>query len=243
MDIQKLFNVHNSVLVCPLEEGREVIHSHNADKAFKTASVMKTFVLAYYLHTGADMDRVITLPKKNLIGTSIMTELRINTATVKELLIYMMSFSDNSATNALLEDATFEAINDFCVNVLGTKQTVIGRKMLDFAAVERGEDNLTCLEDCLKAMRLVISYPEGRDIMSRHKCTDRIMRYVFTNDIEYYGKAGGIPFVVNDIGVLRLPGGEYMFAGVLTYKDNGDRARKLCGMAGLAALGLERPIV
>lgn len=244
MDIQKFFNDNNSVLICPLyEKGGPPLYSHNGDKPFKSASVIKTFVLAYYLATGTDLEREIVLDRKMLIGTSIMTELKLTKATVKELLIYMMGFSDNSATNALFADASFEALNDFCKNVLGTKNTVIGRKMLDYAAAERGEDNFTSLNDCLLAMRFVLSHPLGKDIMRRHKGVERIVRYIYDPDIEYYGKSGSIPDVYNDIAVLRRGDGDYVFAGVLSYKDDPARLKRLMGQTGLAALGAERPVI
>lgn len=243
MELQKFFDDTNGVLICPLEEGATPMYSHNASRPFKSASVIKTFVLAYYLAVGGDLDREIELPRKSLIGTSIMTELKITKATVRELLIYMMGFSDNSATNALFADAGFDALNSFCKNVLGTKQTIFGRKMLDYKAIERGEDNLICLDDCLKAMRFVISHPIGRDIMRRHKGVERIVRYVYDPEIEYYGKSGSIPDVYNDIAVLRRPGGDYVFAGVLSYKCDSAKIKRLMGCAGLAALGAERPVV
>ncbi len=243
LELQKYFDETNGVLICPLAEGSEPMYSHQADRAFKSASVIKTFVLAYYLASGTDLNREIEIPRKALIGTSIMTELKITKATVFELLVWMMSFSDNSATNALFADAGFGALNSFCKNILGTEQTIFGRKMLDYKAVERGEDNLVSLNDCLKAMRFVIAHPVGRDIMRRHKGVERIVRYIYNPEIEYYGKGGSIPDVYNDIAVLRKPGGDYIFVGVMSYKCDGAKIKRLMGCSGLAALGAERPIV
>jgi len=242
LELQKYFDDTNGVLVCPLY-GEGALYSHNADRPFKSASVIKTYVLAYYLATCKDFDRVIEIPRKMLIGTSIMTELRLTSATVKELLVWMMGFSDNTATNALFADAGMDALNDFCKNTLGTKNTIIGRKMLDYAAVERGEDNLTSLNDCLLAMRYIVASPIGRDLMGRHKSVERIMRYIYDPKIEYYGKSGSIPDVYNDIAVLRRPGGDYVFAGVLSYKYDPPKIKRLMGGAGLAALGANRPVV
>lgn len=242
MELQKYLDNTNGVLICPLYGG-EAIYDHNSDRPFKSASIIKTFVLAYYLDTCTDFDRVIELDRKALIGTSIMTELRITKATVKELLVWMMSFSDNSATNALFADAGMDTLNEFCKTKLGTKNTIIGRKMLDYAAVERGEDNLTSLNDCVKAMRYIIQSPVGRDIMCRHKGVERILRYIYDPTVEYYGKSGSIPDVYNDIAVLRKQGGEYMFAGVLSYKYDPPKIKRLMGGAGLVALGADRPVV
>ncbi len=242
MELQKYLNDTNSLLICPLH-GKSAKYSHNASKPFKSASVIKTFVLAYYLHSSEDFGRKIQLSKKGLIGSSFMTELRLTEATVKELLVYMMGSSDNSATNALLSDAGFDALNSFCKDVLGAKHTVIGRKMLDFEAEKRGEDNVTCLSDCLSAMRFILEFDEGRDIMCRHKERERILRYIYAPDIEYYGKCGSIPNVYNEIAVLRRPGGEYVFAGVLSHNGTTCSVKKLMGKAGLVALDADRPII
>ncbi len=242
MELQKYLDNTNSVLICDLD-GTNVKYSHNIDLPFKSASVIKIFVLAYYLHTGESLEREIELPKKALIGTSIMTELRLTKATVRELLIYMIGFSDNSATNALFADVGFDKLNAFCRDVLGTKQTVFGRKMLDFAAVERGEDNFVCLADCIKAMRFILNYEAGKDIMRRHKGVERIIRYIYDPDLEYYGKSGSIPDVYNDIAVLKRPAGNYVFAGVLSYKGEPSKLKRLMGSAGLVALDADRPVV
>lgn len=242
MELQKYLDDTNSLLICDLD-GDGVKYSHNIEKPFKSASVIKIYILAYYLYKNEDLEREIELPKKALIGTSIMTELRLTKATVRELLIYMIGFSDNSATNALFADAGFDALNDFCKTVLGTKQTVMGRKMLDFAAAERGEDNFTSLADCLLAMQYIVKNPVGRDIMRRHKGVERIIRYVYDPELEYYGKSGSIPEVYNDIAVLRRPAGKYVFAGVLSYKGDLSKLKRLMGGAGLVALDADRPVV
>ncbi len=242
MELQKYLDETNSVLICDLD-GEGVKYKHNTDKAFKSASVIKIFVLAYYLHKGESPEREIELPRKALIGTSIMTELRLTRATVRELLIYMIGFSDNSATNALFADAGLDTLNAFCRDVLGTKQTHFGRKMLDFAAVERGEDNFVSLDDCIKAMRFILSFETGKDIMRRHKGVERIIRYIYDPTLEYYGKSGSIPEVYNDIAVLKRPEGKYVFAGVLSYKGEPSKLKRLMGSAGLVALDAERPVV
>ena len=56
MDLNRFLNETNSLLICSLD-GKTVTESHNADKAFKSASVIKTFVLAYYLKNEKDFDR------------------------------------------------------------------------------------------------------------------------------------------------------------------------------------------
>lgn len=241
MDLNRFLNETNSLLICSLD-GKTVTESHNADKAFKSASVIKTFVLAYYLKNEKDFDREITVAKKNLIGTSIMTELKITTATVKELLTYMMGSSDNSATNALFADVGFDALNAFIKDVIGAKNTVVARKMLDFKAAEEGRDNFTTLNDLRLCFEFVLGYELGKEILSRHKCVERIARYVFNPHLPYYGKSGDLTDVYNDVAVF-VPEQGAVFVGVLTNGMDKSAAKRLCGQAGLKALGVEHPVI
>lgn len=241
MDLNQFLDSTNSVLICSLD-GKTVKESHNADKVFKSASVIKTFVLAYYLQNEKDFDRELTLSKKELIGTSIMTELKLCTATVKELLVYMMGFSDNSATNALFADAGFDALNAFIKEVIGAKNTVVARKMLDFKAAAEGRDNFTTLNDLRLCFEFVLGFELGREILSRHKCLERIARYVYKPDLPYYGKSGDLSDVYNDVAVF-VPEEGAVFVGVLTNGMDKSAAKRLCGRAGLKALGAERPVI
>lgn len=171
-----------------------------------------------------------------------MSELKLCSATVEELLTYMIGFSDNSATNALLADAGIDKLNEFISGFLGAEKTVIGRKMLDFKAAEEGRDNFTCLNDVRLGFEYDLSFPLGREILSKHKGVERIARYIYCNDIPYYGKGGDLPDVYNDIAVFAPKSGA-VFAGVLSNGFDKSKAKRLCGLCGLKALGAERPII
>lgn len=241
-DISEYFLDDVGILICPLDGGDAIV-SHNAHKCFMTASVIKTFVLAYYLTYEKDLDRVLAIPKEKHIEFSTVTELGLTSATVKELLVLMMGSSDNTATNILFEDAGFDNLNKFCREVLGTECTNIGRIMLDYDAIKKGHDNLSCPADCLRAMKYVLSYPMGRDVMSRYKSYDGIMRYVYSRDVECYGKGGSIDGVLNEIAVMKDENGRYMFVSVFTRSEASENADFLMGKCGLIALGKDRPIV
>ncbi len=242
IDLSGYFCGDNGVLICPLEGGEDIV-SHNAHKCFMTASVIKTFVLAYYLTYEKDFDRVIDIPTEKHIEFSTVTELGLTYASVKELLIFMMANSDNTATNMLFEDAGFDELNTFCRDVLQTECTVVGRKMLDYDAIKKGHDNLSCASDCLKAMKYVLSYPMGREIMGRYKSLNGIMKYVYDKNVEFYGKGGSIDGVLNEIGVIKNEDGKYMFAAVFTRGKAVDDAEFLMAKCGLVSLGKERPVI
>lgn len=242
IDISGYFLDDVGILIRPLDGGDALI-SHNEHKCFMTASVIKTFVLAYYLTYEKNFDRVIPIPVEKHIEFSTVTELGLTSATVKELLVLMMGSSDNTATNILFEDAGFDNLNEFCRDVLGTECTNVGRIMLDYDAIKKGHDNLSCAADCFKAMKYVLSYPLGRDIMGRYKSFDGIMRYVYRSDVEFYGKGGSIDGVLNEIGVIKDDDGKYMFVAVFTRNEASEKADFLMGKCGLIALGKDRPVV
>lgn len=212
----------------------KVIVSHNADKQFKSASVIKLYVLAYYMYTGESLDKVYHIDKKQMIGTSVITEQRLTEVDLRYMLMTMIGFSDNTATNVLFAEATFEKLNEFNKTVIGTEHTVIARKMLDYKAAEEGRDNLTSLSDIYKVVKFLWKYDFAKECMKAQKCPERLGRYIYDNSVTMYLKSGSIPMVYNDVGVLEKDG-KHVFAGVLTYGEENSRAKRLCGAAGLRA--------
>lgn len=66
----------------------------------------------------------------------------------------MITVSDNTSTNMMMNLLGFEEINQ-CIKELGLKNTVLERKMQDFKALKEGRDNTISAEDtitCLKAI-------------------------------------------------------------------------------------------
>ena len=73
---------------------------------------------------------------------------------LKDALTFMISFSDNTATNLLINIAGMDEINRH-IKEIGCKNTVLARKMMDFKAREEGRDNYTSLEDCYTVMEIL----------------------------------------------------------------------------------------
>ncbi len=217
-------------------DGRAVV-SHNICKPFKSASVIKLFVLAYYLEHSEAVDKIIEIRPTDMVEFSDITELEMRSASIRELLTLMIGSSDNTATNLLISYAGFEALNSFIKLRFDTDRTALNRLMMDFKAAEEGRENFTCLIDVKNCLDACLCNPLGRKALSTQKCRDRIMRYIY-KDVPFYGKAGEIPGVYNDVGYV-----DGCFAGVLTDGMDAGDAAVLCGIAGLAALGSEHPII
>ena len=115
MELNDFLDETNTVLIKDFDND-ETVFSHNADKQFKSASVMKLYLLAYYMYAGVPLDKVYHIEKKQMIGTSIITELKLTQVKLSDMLLYMIGFSDNTATNVLLAEATYEKLNEFNVS-------------------------------------------------------------------------------------------------------------------------------
>ncbi len=208
----------------------EIIVSHNADKVFPSASVIKLFILSYYLDKE---DTTLSVTRKDMVGTSIITELKVKEISLSHALTLMIAFSDNTATNILIKQAGMESINAH-IKDIGCENTVLARKMMDFKTRESGIDNLTTLDDCCKVMERLKKHPKAMEMLGKQRCYERLGRYIF-GDAQLYLKVGDLDDVYNDVGIIITPEKKTRFAGVLSYNYDRSKAKRLCGKTGLIA--------
>lgn len=224
------------VFVKDTETG-EIIVSHNTEKPFPSASVIKLFILSYY----ADKeDFMLSVKSRDMVGTSVISELKIKEVSLYDTLTFMISFSDNTATNLLIKHAGFEEINAH-IKDIGCESTVLARKMMDCKARDEGRDNYTSLTDCCKVMERLSCFPMAMEILSTQKCAERLGRYIFRH-ARLYTKPGDLTDVYNDVGIIVTPEGKRMFAGVLSHGYDKSLAKRLCGKTGLIACGKTKPV-
>ena len=234
--INKYLCSQNAVFVKDMVSG-EILAKHNSDVPFPSASVIKLFILSYF----ADKEDIsIPVTRKDMVGTSIISELKLKQVSLKDALTFMISFSDNTATNLLINIAGMDEINRH-IKEIGCKNTVLARKMMDFKAREEGRDNYTSLEDCYTVMEILSENAEAMEILSTQKCLERLGRYIYRN-ASLYTKPGDLGDVYNDVGIIITPDGSKMFAGVLTHGYDKSLAKRLCGKTGLIACKSETPV-
>lgn len=232
-DISKYLSDNNAVYIIG-RDGKPIV-SHNIYKKFKSASIIKLFILAYCIEYGEAIDEDYDIRPEDTVEYSDITELKLELATGKELLTLMIGSSDNTAANILINHIGFDTLNGYIKSRFDTDRTVINRLMMDFNAANEGRENYVSLNDAKNCLDICLSHPLGRKILSTQKCRDRIMRYIY-KDLPFYGKAGEITGAYHDVGYI-----DGCFAGVLTEGMNAGEAAVLCGIAGLTAIGSERP--
>ena len=157
-----------------------------------SASMIKLAILAT-LFDAADsrtlsLDETVTTTSADMVGGtgSIQSMGAGSTFTLEELAGYMISDSDNTATNLLIDRLGMDAVNTEA-DKIGLDQTVLERKMMDEDAMAAGQENYTSAEDVATVLRLVA---EGRLINQQY--SDMAKGYLLAqSDVD--GLLDGVP--------------------------------------------------
>ena len=72
-----------------------------------------------------------------------------------DLDLLMLAVSDNAATNVVIAAVGMERVNALAAG-LGLEHTRLRRRMMDAAAVARGEDNTTCAADMVALLQALV---------------------------------------------------------------------------------------
>ncbi|HBK52744.1 MAG TPA: hypothetical protein DDZ44_02240, partial [Syntrophomonas wolfei] len=117
-------------------------YQYHAKKVFSAASTIKVPLLIAALKK--DPSSLFTAPLPKTGGSSLLEYFNGSHAySLHDLLLAMISISDNSATNAVIDFLGGTAMIKQEFLELGLVKTQLNRKMMDFKAKERGLDNTT----------------------------------------------------------------------------------------------------
>lgn len=152
----------------------------------KSASIIKPFIAATYF-TNRD----------------VLAAQGVNVANGDNLVHKMISASDNSATNALIDYCGgFDAINDYCANS-GYTDTHLGRYML---ASNVADDNFTSVKDCALLLSRIYAgeVPSSNLILDAMFAQERRSKIPagITDGSRVANKTGEISGVENDIAII-----------------------------------------
>ncbi len=118
------------------------------DVLFPTASTIKIAILlgvAIRVHRG-DLDwpqRVVVEDKDKVGGSGVLGHFSYEAElAVRDVAALMISVSDNTATNICIDLAAMDFVNE-AMRSLGLEKTVLRRKMMDYEAARRGDENVS----------------------------------------------------------------------------------------------------
>lgn len=197
----------------------------NCEEVFPSASLIKVPILIEAFRQSEagklNLDQLVSIT--NHVGGSGVLQAFSRDAllTLKDLMTLMITVSDNTATNMLIDHLGMEDCNS-SFGKMGLQQTALNRKMMDFEAIEQGLDNYTSPLDMLTCLKVVVqgSYlsEESREdalkIMSYQQFQDRLPSLMDLERVVVANKTGSLPQVEHDCAVINYKG-KTAYAAVL----------------------------
>ncbi len=194
----------------------------NGDEVFPQASVIKVPLLVTLyerVHRGEiKLNRAIKLVPEQVVGGSgVLQELDDYRATlsVYDLAVLMITLSDNTATNILIDLVGMDAVNGL-MDRLGLTHTRLQRKMMDIDAAKAGRENLstpremmTLLEILYRGEQLSRDVCEGAlQVLRKPKRGD--LRAGIPAGVPLANKTGGLFRIRNEVGLVQFEPNPYV---------------------------------
>ena len=218
------------VAVKDLTTGRVI--EIRGDVVFPQASSIKlALIFELYQQAGAgkiDLNSLRSLPKIRAGGSGVLPYLSEKAQlTVRDLAVLMMSLSDNAATNILIDEVTFAAVNSR-MDALGLARTRFRRHMIDLAAARRGEENVSTPQEMVRlieAIRKADGLPppladDLRAVVGVPKGAETAFRALLPAGLTILDKGGSLEGVRTATGIVALKHRPYAAAIMTTALTN-----------------------
>ena len=197
------------------------------DEPFPQASVIKLAVL-YELYRQADegkvdLAEVTRPPASRVLGGGVLQHLGPAVSlTWRDVAVLMMGWSDNAATNLLIDRVGLESVNRR-LDSMGLPRTRLRRRMMDLEAARRGEENVSTPSEMRRLIEAIfagagLSPERARDIRLVAAITkDTDFRQPLPETVTVLDKDGELEAVRAAAAVVDLPGRPYSVTIMTTY--------------------------
>jgi beta-lactamase class A len=174
----------------------------------------------------SEMTRGDTEPVLSFLGDGTAT------MTLRDVAVFMVVLSDNTATNILIDRLGMENINSG-VQRLGLRETKLRRHMLDLDAAKAGNENVSTPREMLTLVEKVrggqaIDAPHAAQYFEILKLPkDSLFHHALPDDAAIADKPGALEGVRCDTGLIDIPGHPVIMsigATYLAHDDEGERA-------------------
>lgn len=219
------------------------IYSYNNKIRLISASTIKVQIMLAALNevknNNISLDEKILVEDADILDDSEVFDNGKGFYTLYELINWMIIVSDNTATNVIIKKIGMSKINEYILNTLELKSTVLQRYMLDNKARGNGFENYTCQEDMLNTFLKLFN----KEILNNELCDkaiqilynqrhqNQIMRYIYT-PVKFAHKTGYLEFLNHDVGVMNI-NNKYYYVGISVYNSTMKEGNKrLVGILG-----------
>jgi len=225
------------------------VFSHNADLIFPQGSAIKIPVLIELFRRAESEPGLLAtrLPirRADMVGGSGIIQNLTDAGSemsLEDLATLMIVYSDNTATNLLIDFLGMPAINQTTASI-GAPSTVVQRKMIQSEASARGDENLSTPSEATEIMRRIARCELP---MSEQSCfrVQEILEIPKTGDlvspipsgVPVAWKPGGIEGVATGWGIVVLEDRPYAISIMTNYGggangDGGDLIQLVSGLA------------
>jgi beta-lactamase class A len=211
-------------------------------QAFPTASTIKLAIL-YELFRQADegrmaLDTSAPLDRSQVVGgTGILQALGTPTLTLRDHAVLMMSISDNTSTNVLIDRLGLPAIASR-MQSLGLGGIRVRRKMMDSAAAQRGEENVAAPREIVRLLRVLDTgealKPESKAAVLKVLAVGSggYIRRGIAPGVDVLSKSGELEGVRVDAAIVRAKNRAYALSIMTTYlKDEAEGERAIADLS------------
>jgi beta-lactamase class A len=197
-------------------------------ETFPTASTIKLAIVYELFKQAAEgkirLDETITLDRGKAVGGSgVLVELGTPTLSIHDYAALMVTLSDNTATNILIDRLGMEQITRR-MQGLGLNATKLRRHMMDTAAARRGDENVSTPEDIAGLLQAMP--PDGLELLKKPK--ESRLRKGLPSGVVTADKPGELEGVRVDAGVVYAKNRPFVLCVMTTFlKDEGEGERAI----------------
>lgn len=224
IDLEKKWNVACGCAIYDADTD-ECIVSYKEDLVFKSASLIKTPIMMCALEDVESgkltLDTIIHVEDKQCVGDEAPVIKDGYDVPLSVLLEYMITESNNSATNCLIDYFTMDRVNAYSKKT-GLENTLLRRHMLDYESARQGRENLTNAKDMKSLYEMLYTQTTftpfqcetAIPILLRQKDKELLMDSNPAQKAAH--KTGGLSDIAHDAGILYGENRNLIFAVLVT---------------------------
>lgn len=202
-----------------------------------SASLIKMFILVRAFELIRDKNIFLTtgvkVRREDVTAFSVLEFLHPGEYQLGELLNLMIVYSDNTATNVLMDFLGMDEINQ-TIRALGYQKSLLQRKMMDFEAAREGRQNYTSageMSDLLLRLyeNRLLGAPYDHQMLEimKGQSDETMMRQELPDGITIARKSGELDALDHDIAIVYTEKGNYIYVFFVWDARDNNQARSI----------------